>query len=332
MLAEGLESIAAQSFRDWELIIVDDGSTDRNGDVVEEFRQRVPQTVTYLFQENRGPGVARQRGLEAARGEYIAYMDSDDPWLPHHLADCVAALDSHADVDWITAPARVINELTSELVHENSFWANGIPRPFLNWDLEQRGELSVLMENDLLTRVIREGFPGGLQTSVFRRWIAERVHFRPYRLFDDVAFQLEAIAAGARPAFFRTPHVIYRIHDQNLSLVNTGPNEQIKREGAVRDGLSIFAEIESSESFPATHRWLIRERRANLLQWDLAHGVYATNGHHAQALRAATAAVRLCPHDWKRWKSLAGFAVRATVAGVRKNETLKSGYSESRFP
>src|SRR5215510_9484689 len=83
-LREAFASIGAQSFRNWELIVVDDGSTDDTKDVVEEWKQGVTQAVTYVKQANKGAYGARNTGLDHASGEYVAFFDSDDLWLPHH--------------------------------------------------------------------------------------------------------------------------------------------------------------------------------------------------------------------------------------------------------
>jgi glycosyltransferase involved in cell wall biosynthesis len=82
LLADALESVFRQHFRHFEVIVVDDGSTDDLGPVVDRFRAG----VTFVRQENAGPGVARNRGALAARGEYLAFLDSDDLWFPWTLA------------------------------------------------------------------------------------------------------------------------------------------------------------------------------------------------------------------------------------------------------
>jgi glycosyltransferase involved in cell wall biosynthesis len=77
-LPEAVESILAQAHRNWEVIVVDDGSTDDTEAVV----RGLPLPVRYLRQENRGPAAARNRGLEAASADLIAFLDTDDCWAP----------------------------------------------------------------------------------------------------------------------------------------------------------------------------------------------------------------------------------------------------------
>ena len=89
-LPAAFASIANQTFTDWELVIVDDGSTDNTPDVVRAFETSKP--VRCVRQDNRGAYAARNRGLDEASGTYVAFFDSDDLWLPHHLQRCVQAL------------------------------------------------------------------------------------------------------------------------------------------------------------------------------------------------------------------------------------------------
>lgn len=86
-----IESVQAQRFDDWELVIVDDGSTDGTRDVVEKLDPRIRLVV----QKNQGVAGARNTGLAAARGDLIAFLDSDDAWTPHHLRLATAFFDAH---------------------------------------------------------------------------------------------------------------------------------------------------------------------------------------------------------------------------------------------
>lgn len=91
-----LESVAAQTFDDYEVIVVDDGSTDASARVVEEFAResQLGARLRLVSQPNAGPGAARNRGLKEARGCYAAFLDADDEWLPDFLAEGVKILDA----------------------------------------------------------------------------------------------------------------------------------------------------------------------------------------------------------------------------------------------
>ena len=85
-LREAIDSVLEQTFRSFELIVVDDGSTDGTGDLLRSYGSRLRS----IYQENRGPSAARNAGIRAARGEWLAFLDSDDYWLPEKLAKQVA--------------------------------------------------------------------------------------------------------------------------------------------------------------------------------------------------------------------------------------------------
>ncbi|MEN3329571.1 MAG: hypothetical protein V7638_4378 [Acidobacteriota bacterium] len=92
-LAETLESVFAQTFSDFEVILVNDGSpdTDEMEKVIEPYRDR----IVYLRQENRGAGAARNTGLRSARGRYVAFLDGDDIWLPSFLSEMVSFIEGY---------------------------------------------------------------------------------------------------------------------------------------------------------------------------------------------------------------------------------------------
>lgn len=85
-MERALVSIVAQDFRDYEIVVVDDGSTDGSGDVVSRFvSEQGIAGVRVITQPNAGVAAARNRGIAEARGEYVAFLDADDEWKPGHL-------------------------------------------------------------------------------------------------------------------------------------------------------------------------------------------------------------------------------------------------------
>jgi hypothetical protein len=92
-VCRAVRSVFAQHYRDWELIVVDDGSTDGTDKALRQFGPR----LRYLWQENRGASAARNAGLKLARGDIVAFLDSDDRWLPDHLQTVVAMLERSPD-------------------------------------------------------------------------------------------------------------------------------------------------------------------------------------------------------------------------------------------
>ena len=112
-----LKSIAEQSYSDYEVILVNDGSTDRSLAVIDDFTGNYPDmSVAVINQENAGVSAARNRGIAEAKGEFICFVDSDDMLDSEYLALLVAEIvDKNADI--AICRSQEINEETSAVCH-----------------------------------------------------------------------------------------------------------------------------------------------------------------------------------------------------------------------
>ena len=111
VLKEAIDSVLAQDFKNFELIVVDDGSTDNTGEVLDSY----DQDLIVIRQPNRGVSAARNRGIAEAGGRLIAFLDSDDLWLPRKLSTQIDFFNSN--------PAAVINQ-TEEIWIRNGVRVN----------------------------------------------------------------------------------------------------------------------------------------------------------------------------------------------------------------
>ena len=96
-LEEAIQSVLGQEYAHWELLLVDDGSTDGSSVIALDYARRYPEKIRYLEHEghqNRGMSASRNLGIRGARGAYVGFLDADDIWLPHKLAEQVALLES----------------------------------------------------------------------------------------------------------------------------------------------------------------------------------------------------------------------------------------------
>ena len=98
ILRQAIASVLAQTYRDFELIVIDDGSTDGTGEMVESL-DGWDGRLRYRWQPNRGASAARNAALRLAQGEIVAFLDSDNVWRPDHLERLVGALERHPDAD-----------------------------------------------------------------------------------------------------------------------------------------------------------------------------------------------------------------------------------------
>lgn len=105
-VTETIDSVLSQSYTDYEIIVVDDGSTDNTREALAPYMDR----IRYIHQQNSGVSAARNRGIKAARGKWIAFLDSDDIWLPEKLAVQIKDISKYPGVCLHTTNAGLYRE------------------------------------------------------------------------------------------------------------------------------------------------------------------------------------------------------------------------------
>ncbi len=109
-IEEAIASLVAQTYDHWELLLVDDGSTDKSTTIAQRYAQQYPEKVRYLEHEghqNRGMSASRNLGIRHARGEYVGFLDADDIWLPQKLEQQVAILNSYPEAAMIYGRGQI---------------------------------------------------------------------------------------------------------------------------------------------------------------------------------------------------------------------------------
>ena len=108
-LEEAIESVLVQTYADWELLLVDDGSTDGSTAIARGHADRAPSRIRCLEHsghENRGLSASRNLGIATARGEFLALLDADDIWLPQKLEQQVPILEAHPEASMVYGPSQ----------------------------------------------------------------------------------------------------------------------------------------------------------------------------------------------------------------------------------
>lgn len=148
-IKQAVDSVLAQTYDDYEIIVVDDGSTDDTAELLRPYGDR----ITYLYQENRKLPAARNTGIRAARGQYLAFLDSDDLFLPHKLAAQARCLDERREVGLVASGHQYIDE-AGRLLQESRSW---LGRPVITIESILFGGLApvhaVLLRRDWFERV-----------------------------------------------------------------------------------------------------------------------------------------------------------------------------------
>jgi glycosyltransferase involved in cell wall biosynthesis len=220
-LLETLESVRRQSFERWELILVDDGSTDGSARIAADFassdRERI-RCVAQPGNANRGQSAARNLGLGLARGDLIAFLDADDVWLEQKLEVQVGIVDAHPEVDVTFGPYHFWHSWSGNPAAKDKVAALGsgsdydrpLDPPYLVWRHVAHGNglpvpSSVLMRTAVARRIggfEANAFPGMYDDESFfakvlvqsRAWV-HRMSLDRYRQHPR-SFCARAIAAG----------------------------------------------------------------------------------------------------------------------------------------
>jgi len=110
-----IESALSQTYQDFEIVLIDDGSTDNTRELVSSFMDKYPHKISYFKQENKGLAAARNTGIAHARGEYLALLDADDKWLPCRLEEGVRVLDAKAAVGLVHGHVTLMDNNNNEI-------------------------------------------------------------------------------------------------------------------------------------------------------------------------------------------------------------------------
>ncbi len=199
-LAQALDSALAQTLRDIEIIVVDDGSTDASAAIADRYAARWPNLYV-IHQHNQGLVAARNAGLAAARGDYFALLDADDIWLPCHLAACLEAFVRRPDVALVHANVERIDADGKSLGRSRRHWDQVGADAFL----------AIFLRHEHVC----------CPTAVFRRAAIDRVGaFDPRfnRLGCEDRDLWLRIASVAKVVFIDAVHARYRLHPGNMSI------------------------------------------------------------------------------------------------------------------
>jgi glycosyltransferase involved in cell wall biosynthesis len=167
---EAIASVFAQTYDNWEMILVDDGSTDASTRIALDCAGRHPEKVRYLEHpghENQGMSASRNLGIRHAKGDYVAFLDADDIWLPHKLERQTAIMRQHPDVGMVYGATRYWRSWTA---NPEDFHRDHTPKLGIQTD-------TVVNPPALLTLL----YPLGCATApcpsdiMLRREVAERV-------------------------------------------------------------------------------------------------------------------------------------------------------------
>lgn len=275
-IVEAIRSVLSQTFSDFELFVVDDGSTDGTKDIVSTFKD---PRITYIYQNNRGLSSARNIGLESSSGEYIGFLDADDLWMPEKLDQQLSLFQTKPSVGLIYTGYTVIDEAGICI-------ATRTAQP---------------IDGDLVSQLILGNIvSGSITTSLIRRKCFDKVG-----LFDETLTSCEdwdmwlRIARISDFACLKHPLAKIRLHSNNLTY-------DPKR---MEDGLFYVVEKFYSDESLSNELKLLKQKAMAGAHRDSAN-FYFRRGLFRDGYGHLFNAVRLKPTWWEMYAFMGYMAYR----------------------
>ena len=278
-IAETLASVKRQTFSDWELIVTEDGTKDRTEDLVSEFAKTVSQPVVYnRHAVNRGLPDARNTGIGAARGQWVAFLDADDLWESKHLEALISQAES-ADDDLVFAGAERFDHDSRKVLGQfvpSSKELGALPLSiYMGW-------LIILPSSILIRRETFDRF--GLISTKF-----------PH--VNDTEYWLRVLRGGGKIGYSGNVTCLYRQHARSMSRRTAELLEENAR---------LCAQYADWDAIPWNRK---RSRPADLYRWAANAAI---NDDPAQALLLLKSSVRKDPLNVRSWLRFLRAAVRCT--------------------
>ena len=198
-LSESIESVISQSFKNWELLIVDDGSKDSAPQIIDEYAKKYPQKVKAFHKENGGEFTTRNYGLERATGEYVTFVDTDD-YVEPDWAEKLYNAAKENDADMAVCGFERIDLKTNKVVGR---------------DMTKQGYTvkEITPKDDFMVFVNPAPW-----NKIYKREKVKDLRFLPFRGFNDAMFLTSAFIRINKIAF--VPDILYHYYLRSDSQIH----------------------------------------------------------------------------------------------------------------
>jgi CDP-glycerol glycerophosphotransferase (TagB/SpsB family)/glycosyltransferase involved in cell wall biosynthesis len=203
-VSDAIDSVINQSigFKDnVQLILVNDGSTDKSGEICKEYRDKYPNNIVYIEKENGGVSSARNRGLRKVKGKYVNFLDSDDKLSKNTLKEVWKFFEKHYDeIDFVSIPTKFFGASTTE--HQ------------LNYKYDKKGVFNILENPSYILFFINSAF---IKHDIARKYkFDERVHYT-----EDAKYIHDILFENPTYGILNTTFYLYRKRENEGSAIQT---------------------------------------------------------------------------------------------------------------
>lgn len=199
-IGESIESVIGQTYTNWELIIVDDGSTDTTADIIKQYQVN-NNRIFYIYQKNARQGYAKNNGIKHSKGRYIAFIDADDLWLSNKLEICLN---------------EILNGKHDLVFTDCLLFEDSLPDDI--GTLKNMGVTSGIWQGDdaILAFLHYNRIPN-LTVLVKKSCILKAGNFSDKQAAEEYEMWLKLLANGASFKAIGAPLALYRLHTQSVT-------------------------------------------------------------------------------------------------------------------
>ncbi len=314
-LKTGLECIKNQTYENWELVAVNDGSTDNTKELFLEITKNWTQKVQLIDRVNGGGFEARNTGLDHMKGDYLALYDVDDRWYDFHLQELLEVMQNYPEIDWLYASNKIIDLTDNDkVIVESNFHNRCNSAKFLSLKTKQLGNAKLIIDSRAAEFQILHGLQLGQQFSLSKKEVFKDYRFRSaYR--NEGADQISVIRAlksGFKIAYIDKIHGEYAVHNNNASAGCKGaPLEKyIRLRHALIRG---FREAECELDLNLREVKAINKTIADNYFWQLGYNLCYPNMRIKEAFHYFHKGIFYQPLNWRFWKSYLACFIRSTI-------------------
>jgi glycosyltransferase involved in cell wall biosynthesis len=289
-------TVKAQTYIYWELILVDDASTDATKSVIESLTSNEPRVRSVDNVNNKGPSGARNTGLDLARGKYIAYQDSDDEWQPYHLEKMIYFLEKYPQIDLMTADPLRKYEETGEVFQYDKMNLSEISHTMLeNAFLIDK---EALFDEQLRGRVITtQCLVGKVEIMRSVRWDEN------LGAAEDNLYNLSLCAKQITVCHLSDYHTTYWIHGNNLSNV-AGTHSPQSMEKIHIAFANYWEKILSDFPLNKDQKKYVKNCLVQTYAWHLGYHTFEPQKKYLKATNYYIKALRTNPRKFRLYSSL----------------------------
>lgn len=314
-IASSIKSVQNQTYPNWKLVVVDDRSTDKTRAIAEEFSINDIRISVVTNKNKQGPAGARNQGLQYADGNYIAFLDSDDIWLPEHIENGIRALTNNPNIGWYFCD---IERYQNEIKITSSYFKELTPDFYKLPKIKSTSGNYILKNEQLLEYALIKHIPVYVQASIFSKKVFNDLRFNE-ELFgvEDIYLLLEYIENGGSFCYTESIGLRYFIHESNISNSNNqskDPEKNLKRSIEL-EKVAIY--VLERFSLKGKKRRLAKLRLSNLYAWDFAFNSYLPQRKYLEAIKYQRMAIKIGPYRIEYWKTLVSTIIKLLFVRIK---------------